>query len=74
MKMILTLAGCVGGPDDWKEGKGMAPVPKISYPSEEQAVHVINNIRIMDAQKFGYLGYLCDSADLLVDSHYFFSK
>jgi len=62
--------GCVGTPDDWKAGKGMAPVPKISYPSEEQAVHVISNIRIMDKEKFGYLGYICDIclADELMDT------
>jgi len=52
--------GCVGTPDDWKAGRGMAPVPKISYPSEEQAVHAIYNIRIMDKTNFGPLGYLCD--------------
>lgn len=60
--------GCVGGPDDWKKGEGMAPVPKISYPAEEQCVHCVSNVRILDNQRNGPLGYFCDiclSSELL---------
>lgn len=44
--------GCIGGPDDWKKGEGMNPIPKISYPGEEQAVHVVRNIAILDQKKY----------------------
>merc|ERR1719247_3669756 len=45
--------GCVGGPADWDKGQGMPPVPKISYPGEEQALHAVNNIKMLDAQQHG---------------------
>lgn len=35
--------GCIGNPPDWI----MAPVPKISFPSEEQAAHACTNLRTM---------------------------
>eukprot|EP00435_Cladocopium_sp_Y103_P012485 s3282_g3.t1 len=35
--------GCIGNPPDWI----MAPVPKISFPSEEQAAHACSNLRTM---------------------------
>jgi len=44
---------CIGGPEDWKNGQGMNPIPKISYPSEEQAVHAVKNILITDKEKHG---------------------
>jgi len=40
--------GCVGGPNDWSNGKGMPPIPKISYPGEEQGLHAVKNIKILD--------------------------
>eukprot|EP00397_Hematodinium_sp_SG-2012_P021623 GEMP01022350.1.p1 GENE.GEMP01022350.1~~GEMP01022350.1.p1 ORF type:complete len:459 (+),score=103.00 GEMP01022350.1:146-1522(+) len=52
--------GCIGSPDDWKSGKGMYPIPKISYPAEEQALHAVRNIKIQDAQKYG-AGGCCGS-------------
>jgi len=52
--------GCVGTPDDWKEGRGMAPVPKISYPAEEQAVHAVKSIRILDKVNNGPSTYIWD--------------
>jgi len=45
--------GCIGSPDDWKLGKGMNPVPKISYPGEEQAIHACWNINILENKKRG---------------------
>merc|ERR1719502_2430971 len=45
--------GCIGSPDDWKLGKGMNPVPKISYPGEEQAIHACWNINILEKQRRG---------------------
>jgi len=40
--------GCIGNPG--KDGTGwlMAPIPKISYPGEEQALHACKNIERMD--------------------------
>jgi len=35
--------GCLGAPPNWE----MPPVPKISYPGEEQALHAVNNVKIM---------------------------
>ena len=35
--------GCIGSPDDWKPG--MHPVPKNSYPGEEQATQATSTIR-----------------------------
>jgi NADH dehydrogenase FAD-containing subunit len=51
--------GCIGNPPDWepKEGEkkaaGMPPIPKISYPGEEQALHACLNIELMDKQGYG---------------------
>ena len=43
--------GCVGGPPDWGPGgKGIAPIPKISYPGEEQAHHAAANVKCLDYQ------------------------
>jgi len=36
--------GCIGEPDKWI----LPPIPKISYPGEEQAYHACMNVRIMD--------------------------
>lgn len=49
--------GCVGSPANWE----MAPIPKISYPSEEQAYHVCQNIDILDnlEYKSGCCGGCC---------------
>lgn len=41
--------GCVGSPANWE----LHPIPKISYPSEEQALQVCNQIDILEAQKYG---------------------
>lgn len=35
--------GCLGAPPNWE----MPPVPKISYPGEEQALHAVVNMKIM---------------------------
>jgi len=35
--------GCLGSPPNWE----MPPVPKISYPSEEQAHHACTNLKIL---------------------------
>jgi len=32
--------GCIGDPSNWV----MPPIPKISYPGEEQALHAVNNL------------------------------
>merc|ERR1712070_906635 len=39
--------GCIGSPAEWL----MPPVPKISYPGEEQALHACNNVEILDKKK-----------------------
>ena len=36
----------MGGLEDGQKGEGIPPIPKISYPSEEQAVHMVNNIKV----------------------------
>lgn len=41
--------GCIGSPPDWE----MAPIPKISYPSEEQCTQACHSIKTLDAQKNG---------------------
>jgi len=38
--------GCVGSPEKWI----MPPVPKISYPGEEQALHACKQIDILDSK------------------------
>lgn len=42
--------GCIGNPQNWV----MPPVPKISYPGEEQAMHAIWNVERLDAMKYGW--------------------
>jgi len=44
--------GCIGTPQNWE----MPPVPKISYPGEEQALHAVINLEAMDAAKYGAHG------------------
>jgi NADH dehydrogenase FAD-containing subunit len=44
--------GCVGGLSDWQKGEGMPPIPKISYPAEEQTVHAVKGMEIMDNNKY----------------------
>eukprot|EP00927_Polykrikos_kofoidii_P001151 TRINITY_DN1041_c0_g1_i15.p1 TRINITY_DN1041_c0_g1~~TRINITY_DN1041_c0_g1_i15.p1 ORF type:complete len:475 (-),score=83.31 TRINITY_DN1041_c0_g1_i15:181-1554(-) len=44
--------GCLGEPPNWE----MPPVPKISYPGEEQALHAAVNLERMDAMKYGRSG------------------
>merc|ERR1712232_291561 len=34
-------------------GWDLPPIPKISYPGEEQALHAVKNIEILDHQKHG---------------------
>jgi len=41
--------GCIGSPPNWI----MPPIPKISYPGEEQALHVCKNLEAIDAHKYG---------------------
>merc|ERR1711964_497505 len=60
--------GCIGNPDDWKSGKGMYPVPKISYPAEEQALHAVRNIIVTDRQKHGKSGWECCPATKLKET------
>merc|ERR1712170_336483 len=43
---------CIGTPANWE----MPPVPKISYPGEEQALHAVNNLEAMDRAKYGSHG------------------
>jgi NADH dehydrogenase FAD-containing subunit len=46
--------GCVGGPADWAPGgKGIPPIPKISYPGEEQAHHAAVNVKSLDYMEHG---------------------
>merc|ERR1711879_185607 len=58
--------GCIGAPPNFE----MPPVPKISYPGEEQALHAVKNLEAMDAAKYGAHG-MCglsiqsDEADLV---------
>jgi len=42
--------GCIGNPGAWV----MPPVPKISYPGEEQALHAIKNLEKIDKAKYGH--------------------
>merc|ERR1712157_398849 len=35
--------GCIGNPKNWV----MHPIPKISYPGEEQALHAVHNMKIL---------------------------
>jgi len=39
--------GCIGNPPEFI----MPPIPKISYPGEEQALHACNNVEIMDSKR-----------------------
>jgi len=41
--------GCIGSPPNWV----LPPIPKISYPGEEQALHACNNMITMDEMKYG---------------------
>lgn len=41
--------GCIGTPGKWI----LPPIPKISYPGEEQAMHACENLKILDRQRFG---------------------
>jgi hypothetical protein len=56
--------GCIGGPPDWKEGKGMPPIPKISYPSEEQATQICHSILIQDKKAGGTGGGCCMPSEI----------
>jgi len=40
--------GCIGEPPDFE----MPPVPKISYPGEEQALHAVKNLEIIDHHQY----------------------
>merc|ERR1712139_75843 len=39
--------GCIGDPPNWV----MPPIPKISYPGEEQAMHAVKNIERLEFGK-----------------------
>lgn len=43
--------GCIGEPPNF-EG-GMHPIPKISYPGEEQALHALKNVEKLDHNRYG---------------------
>jgi len=43
--------GCIGNPGPKGEDWIMPPIPKISYPGEEQALHACKNMEITDAQR-----------------------
>jgi len=45
--------GCIGSPADWDKGQGLRPMPKISYPGEEQATQVCKSIVVLDKKKHG---------------------
>merc|ERR1712014_30745 len=45
--------GCIGAPPNFE----LPPIPKISYPGEEQALHAVKNLEALDAAKYG--GPLC---------------
>lgn len=56
--------GCIGDPPHFE----MHPIPKISYPGEEQALHAVKNLERMDAMKYGNHGcisqFLCRPRNL----------
>jgi hypothetical protein len=45
---IFAVGDCntsaIGEPHEWNTPAGMPPIPKISYPGEEQALHACNNV------------------------------
>lgn len=41
--------GCIGRPPSWV----LPPIPKVSYPGEEQAYHACRNVRLLDATLSG---------------------
>jgi len=49
--------GCIGDPPNWE----MPPIPKISYPGEEQAMHAIKNVEALAACKGGKEPKLMDT-------------
>lgn len=53
--------GCIGNP---KDGWVLPPIPKISYPGEEQALHACINIIRMDKKKNGGHG-MCTSTTMV---------
>jgi len=44
--------GCIGEPPNFE----MPPIPKISYPGEEQALHAVVNLELLDRMKYGNHG------------------
>jgi len=42
--------GCIGSPAKWI----LPPIPKISYPGEEQALHACKNLEALDHTKYGW--------------------
>jgi len=58
--------GCIGSPPkagDPNSGWELPPIPKISYPGEEQALHAVVNLEILDKQKYG--GGMCGAPKAL---------
>jgi len=47
--------GCVGSHPNWE----VPPIPKISYPGEEQALHAVKNIQRMDQMEHGAYSKSC---------------
>jgi len=56
--------GCVGSPGAWE----LHPIPKISYPGEEQALHACMSIRILDQKKYGDGCFGCCTPKQLVET------
>merc|ERR1712039_160202 len=44
--------GSIGAPPNFE----LPPIPKISYPGEEQALHALKNLEILDKQTYGSHG------------------
>merc|ERR1712014_387912 len=55
--------GCLGDPPNFE----MPPIPKISYPGEEQALHAVNNLERLDRMRYphGCCSSLCTPKKLL---------
>jgi len=51
--------GCIGNPGNGKDKPSqwiIPPIPKISYPGEEQAMHACVNLKIKDGRDYGFGG------------------
>merc|ERR1712061_608122 len=52
---IFAVGDCntsaIGEPNEWNTPAGMPPIPKISYPGEEQALHACKNVMALQKAK-----------------------